>query len=326
MSTCVGRGALLRVAGVSVRHWLCFGIFCVLELMDVYSVLAPLGIAYGAEGVRDAIPSLNLFPYTFNEGTISHHPASAPLEQSNVSGERFKDLDLLMEFPEFCEGIAGCRTLKKYLCKTWKQFTDASEDLADSSTMAEQDALIEEEKIVRAEAAAAVVHAVYVDAYKTSNKDEGWEVRNAVGLEEVERVGVKRKHRELQSVARRGERFRRRAPRRLCWQTSCTVVLMQTRLWQSAQLVLILKEEAEDRLENMEFGYDGSRKAFADAQVKENQEVTLVCWISCATRLKRAKTKCYQNVASGSWNESKCALSSKKGILVTSSQRFCRSL
>lgn len=86
-----------------------------------------------------------------------------------------------------------------YASEVWKRFIENGKDLTDLPILDGQDALMaEEEEVVVVDPVVAAVPAVYNDAFLDVNEDEDWELEGAVGLEDVERPGLKRKLRELQ--------------------------------------------------------------------------------------------------------------------------------
>lgn len=134
---------------------------------------------------------------------ISVLPASARLGRISVSGEGLVDSGMRMRVSQ----TRGCSVsrgmLKVYKGNAWKRFSDTGEDLAGLLTLDEQDAFMAEEKEnVAAELAVAAVPAVDVDVLLAVNKDDEWELESAVHLDELERVGIKRKLRELQEKSR----------------------------------------------------------------------------------------------------------------------------
>lgn len=78
-SACAVREALLRVPRVLVGQWFRFGIFGILEDMNVNPVLALLAAAPAAEVDCNAGPDLVWFSYTFGERMIFLCFTSAPL-------------------------------------------------------------------------------------------------------------------------------------------------------------------------------------------------------------------------------------------------------
>lgn len=76
---------------------------------------------------------------------------------------------------------------------------DTEKDLTDLPMLDERDALMAKEgELVAVELEAAAVPAVNNDALLDVKEDESWDFEEAIGISEVERVGVKRKLCELQ--------------------------------------------------------------------------------------------------------------------------------
>lgn len=80
---------------------------------------------------------------------------------------------------------------------------DTCRNLTDLPTLGDQDALMAEEtKVIAAEPVIAAVYTVHNDALMDVNEDDDRVLKSVVGFDEVERVGVKRKLRELQRKRR----------------------------------------------------------------------------------------------------------------------------
>lgn len=129
---------------------------------------------------------------------ISVFRALMSLRRVSTFGERVENSGMYMIISKY-HGNFTCRgMLKEYTCKAYGRFTDIGKDLANMPTVDEQDARMveEEEKVVATEPAAAVLPAVDVAALLTVNEDDDWKLGGAVGSDEVEHVGVKRKLRE----------------------------------------------------------------------------------------------------------------------------------
>lgn len=99
-----------------------------------------------------------------------------------------------MKRPMYDGDFASRGMLETYARRAWKRFTDTSKGLTDLPTLEGQDALMaEENEIVGAEPVIVAVLTVDVDALLNLNEDNDWELKGAVGLDEVEPVRVNRK-------------------------------------------------------------------------------------------------------------------------------------
>lgn len=200
----------MRVIEILATQRLCFGIFSILKVMDVDLVLALCAVARGTKIDWVDKPDLYRFLNTFVEEIISVLPVSAPLRQASVSGERVKEGGTHLKDSECYGGFASRGLSKAYAHKAWGRFNNAGKDLRDLSTLDVQDALTAGKvEVVAARPEVAATPVVGVDATLAVTEDENWKLKISVGLDEVERIGVRHKLRELQkeTVSPRNKRF-----------------------------------------------------------------------------------------------------------------------
>lgn len=191
VKACAGRGVLLPVPGSLIGQWFLPGLFAILRDMYVDPVLALLAIARCAEVNWDAKPDLDWFRYKYDQAMISVLPALAPFRRVSASDERIEDGGTPMRIPVNHPGFANRGMSKAYARKAWKCFTDTCEYLTVLPMLADQDALMaEEEEVAAVMPAVAAVPTVDVDALLLEKEDDDWELQEAVGLDEVERVGA----------------------------------------------------------------------------------------------------------------------------------------
>lgn len=175
----------------------------------------------------------------------------------------------------------------------------------------EKDALIAKEKeVVAVKPVVAAVPAVDKDALLVVDKDDDRRLESAVGLDEVELVGVKRKLRELQKTCRAK---RRRVPTPVA-----EALALANELLGSVEAYTILAgraaypnfgEKPEVGLENMMVERCGNCKAFLTRSWMRSKKLTPVSWIRFVVCSRRANASCSKSVTSGSWSKSSYAVS-----------------
>lgn len=136
-------------------------------------------------------------------------PAPAPLRRVGASGKQDENGDMFMRISNYHRGFASCRMPKRYARKAWKRFNDTCDHLTDSLTLDKQIAfMMKKSRTVAVEPEATTAPAVGVDGLLAVSEDGNSEIRVPSGLNNENRVGVKRKLRELQKHGRAKRRKR----------------------------------------------------------------------------------------------------------------------